>query len=750
MRFGELLNLYRWFSLNPLSSAIAAADEVTEEQINTLEELVVTARRREENLTDVPLSIELFSSSRLKDAGITELETLATFTPNLDFQNVGNTQPGRWNSGIRFRGMEVDITTPTNQTGGFFVDGVPILGGASSVSLTDIASVEVIRGPQPVYFGRGTFGGAINYATVTPSSEFSGEVSASFSPTFGTNDFNAWIEGGSDVVSGRLTVFSRTVGSQFDSTDGGELGEENTTGVSGIIAINPIDTLRIKGRIAYSEDDDKSPSASMIPFSQIGGAGFSGKVPYSENFLTRNTDFFVDTDFGFGDSQAFIGQVDNAGAPDLSEYGLKSELMTLSVAVDYDLTDAITLSALVGMSEKEAGNLRDSDQYSAEGWITKSYLIHDTQSLEARISYDAGGPLRLIAGVSQVEIDQDGDVDGGYNFFPNFAFFPIVGYGISRREVTNIETTGIFAGVEYDISDSLTASLEARYQDEKNTSQQARHIGEAGASGQVTDLGSDSILPRISLNYQVFDKASAYLSYSEGELPGTVQSNQNLPAAFPDRLDEQSLETIEFGWKQTLADDRVFVSATLFSQKWSNMIANATFLDSENNPVQGLFPGSSTQDGLELSVNFKATDNLSGVISYGYTESEYDDYVRDGVDFKGRRLARSPKTSGALGLTWEDDFISDWTYSIRGDLIYRGDTFADEANQITIEGYSLLNLRATFENENLSFGIFCNNCADEEGWATGVQATDFVTFGQGVIVDPIAPRELGVTARYKF
>jgi len=352
--------------------------------------------------------------------------------------------------------------------------------------------------------------------------------------------------------------------------------------------------------------------------------------------------------------------------------------------------------------------------------------------------------------VSQVEIDQDGDVDGGYNFFPNFAFFPIVGYGISRREVTSIETSGAFVGLEVDILDNLTAAVEARYQEEENRSQQVRHIGEEGASGQVTDIESESVLPRMSLTYKPFDGATAYISYAEGELPGTVQSNTNLPAEFPDRLDEQKLEAYELGWKQSLASDKVFLSATLFSQEWSNMIANATFLDSENNPVQGLFPGSSTQEGIEFAVNFKATDNLSGVLSYGYTESEYDDYVRDGVDFKGLRLARSPKSSGALGLTWEDELSGAWSYTVRGDAIYRGDSFANEENTVKIEGYTLFNLRTTFETDRIELGLFCNNCANEEGWATGVQATDFISFSQAVIVDPITPREIGFTASYKF
>ena len=178
------------FALSPVASAIAQTEEKKADD-NKYEQVVVKARKRDETIIEVPLSVKAFTSKDLQESGLTELESLANFTPNLDFQNVGNSQPGRFNPGIRFRGMDIAISTPTNQTGGFFVDGVAVLGGESSVSFSDIAQVEVLRGPQPVYFGRGTFGGAINYTTVTPGDEFSGQISAGFSPTFGSNEFNA-------------------------------------------------------------------------------------------------------------------------------------------------------------------------------------------------------------------------------------------------------------------------------------------------------------------------------------------------------------------------------------------------------------------------------------------------------------------------------------------------------------------------------------------------------------------------------
>lgn len=784
------------FALSPISIAIAqstttetdGSEKATEK--SSYEQITVTARKRNEALIDVPLSIDVFSNQALKDKGLTELQSLASFSPNLDFQNVGNTQPGRWNSSIRFRGMEVDISTPTNQTGGFFVDGVPILGGASSVSFTDIGAVEVIRGPQPVYFGRGTFGGAINYSTVTPGSDFAGGISASYSPTFGSNDQTLWVEGGSDTLSARATVFNRHVGAPFKSaTDGGELGEENSTGVSLIVAYFPTDDLSIKTRLAYSEDNDKSPSATMLPYSDFRNVDvgdtlsvntvngyedvilsrgyFVGELPYDESYLSRNTTFFSAP--GVGNSKDYMAQVDNGDAPDLTEYGLKSELTTISIALDYSLSEAWDVSGLFGYSKRAVGNLRDSDGYYGEGWITKSYLELDTKSFEGRVSFDDGGAFRFIAGVSSIEIDQYGDVDGGWNFFPQFFTY---GYGQSRLDLVNIQTDGVFASVEYDITDELIATVEARYQKEDIVSGQAFH--ETGEySGVPTNLNSESLLPRVSLTYKPFEGTTTYISYAEGELPGAVNNIDF--EAFPEyvgvyqpTIDPETVETLELGLKQSLLDNNMFFSATLFSQDWKNMKAVDNTLVLNGAFVSPIIPGTSKQQGIELALNWDITENFSITSAYGYTKSEYKDFefgTRGFVNpasqvskpsYDGNTLARSPKNSGAFGFIWEDDLNAMWTYSFRTDVTYRGKTYADPDNLVTTASYSLVNLRMNLDNnDDLTLGVYCNNCFDKEGWSTATVASDFVSFfvpggGRGAVVAPITPREIGVSVDYSF
>ncbi|MCC6172111.1 MAG: TonB-dependent receptor plug domain-containing protein, partial [Gammaproteobacteria bacterium] len=204
--------------LSPAQAQDSPAPESAQaEEATGLEEIVVTARKRDEALLDTPLSVQAFTSKDIESAGLRNLEDVAALTAGMNFQKLGNSQSGRYNSAIRFRGLELLVTTPTNQTGSLFVDGVYILGGAASLQFTDIERIEVIRGPQAAYFGRGTFGGAINYVTADPASDFRGRVGLDYSPNFGSTGVTASVEGPllGDTLSGRLSIASNKRGAMF-------------------------------------------------------------------------------------------------------------------------------------------------------------------------------------------------------------------------------------------------------------------------------------------------------------------------------------------------------------------------------------------------------------------------------------------------------------------------------------------------------------------------------------------------------
>ena len=144
-----------------------------------LEEITVTARKTEERLLDAPLSITAFSADDIEKKGFTNLEDVARSAPGVQYSNQGGQIPGRYNSAIRFRGMNVNSEQPVAQLGSLFIDGIYVASGCNSLGAEDLARIEVIKGPQAVYFGRNTFGGAINYVTKDPGNDWGGKTTVS-------------------------------------------------------------------------------------------------------------------------------------------------------------------------------------------------------------------------------------------------------------------------------------------------------------------------------------------------------------------------------------------------------------------------------------------------------------------------------------------------------------------------------------------------------------------------------------------
>ena len=143
----------------PVASQDAAVDPQADDAERSSGEIIVTARKKEETLLDAPLAITAFTEEAIDAAGFTNLADVSLQTPGFQFSAQGGQEPGRYNTQLRFRGMNTSQFSPSFATGALFVDGVYVLNGGTSVSLLDVARIEVIKGPQSALFGRNTFGG---------------------------------------------------------------------------------------------------------------------------------------------------------------------------------------------------------------------------------------------------------------------------------------------------------------------------------------------------------------------------------------------------------------------------------------------------------------------------------------------------------------------------------------------------------------------------------------------------------------
>ncbi|MDP6437591.1 MAG: TonB-dependent receptor plug domain-containing protein, partial [Gammaproteobacteria bacterium] len=194
----------------PAAADTIDSSDLDAQSLQNLDEIFVFARKREEKLTDVPISISAFSSKQLRDRNIADAYDLADFTPNFNLtQNLG-----RRLDNPTIRGQFGPLIGGTAPNGSFFVDGVYIRGSIGSTSTANLAQVEVLRGPQSAQFGRATFAGAINYITKKPSDEFEGEVNFQTGQD-GDRELGAWVSG--PIVEDKLFFY---VGTSTDQWDG--------------------------------------------------------------------------------------------------------------------------------------------------------------------------------------------------------------------------------------------------------------------------------------------------------------------------------------------------------------------------------------------------------------------------------------------------------------------------------------------------------------------------------------------------
>ncbi|MDP6435946.1 MAG: TonB-dependent receptor plug domain-containing protein [Gammaproteobacteria bacterium] len=194
----------------PVAADTIDSTELESADTRNLDEIFVFARKREEKLTDVPISISAFTAKALRDRNIDNAYDLASFTPNFNLNRI----LGRRLDNPTIRGQFGPQVGGTAPNASFFVDGVYIFGSIGSTSITNLAQVEVLRGPQSAQFGRATFAGAINYITRRPSDEFEGEVNL-LSGQDGDRELGAWVSG--PIIEDKLFFF---VGTSTDQWDG--------------------------------------------------------------------------------------------------------------------------------------------------------------------------------------------------------------------------------------------------------------------------------------------------------------------------------------------------------------------------------------------------------------------------------------------------------------------------------------------------------------------------------------------------
>ncbi|KPF90757.1 TonB-dependent receptor [Novosphingobium sp. AAP83] len=633
--------------------------------------IVVTARKRAEDILKVPVTVVAFSGESLEQRGVFSVVDMATATPGININNSSSGNVSRSFQTIIMRGF-----TPSNanaSTTSMFIDGVPVQSPSQLTSIAGPERIEILKGPQAAYFGRATFAGAINVVNKVPTGEWGGQMTA----MYGTQDsyrLQGAVEGPifGEAVTFRVTGEKwKRGGTWTNAFDGSRLGTQSSSVATALLAFKPTETITWKVFGMLGEDKDGAPAATRVNFRTVTNpAGQVIQTNQSNCNLTGNTvgvpgfgvattnPFYCGTLPNFADpisantadTDALRAYLSGTGrrilSPDESVegYGLLRQSRHAHTTLDFELSDSLTASVLAGYNREVFSTLLDLDGYDTssipfaanpKGYWDFPFLVerkNQDWSAEGRLAYDSG-PLKALVGVSFLKASS---IAGGGG---SFSALPTNGSNFLPGDKGQNETFGIFGGLTYEVADGLTISAEGRYQSDK-VSIITGDIGRTITAGVFVPVGTyaagdllaqrtyNNFAPRFIVNYDVNPDLMVYASYSKGVNAALNNANILGASAFVQQaaadadgrllINPDTVTNYEVGAKGTLFNGALRYSSAIYFAKWKDQVNALTIAIPDPTATTGFSfvnvsnnTGNVDMYGIEADLAWKVNDLIS-------------------------------------------------------------------------------------------------------------------------------------------
>ena len=663
----------------------AAEEAPNESTYTTLDTIKVTARKREETLRDVPLSITAFSSDRIEKLGLESLNDIAKVTPGFSFRSAF----GREGDRPVIRGQS-NIQGEANAA--FFIDGIFVNGNISGFGLDNLERVEIIRGPQAAQFGRRAFSGAINYITRRPTNEPNASVSAT-AATDSEREYSGNVSGAfvPDVLRFQFNARYYQFGGQYENYTNGikDLGGQRTASAGGTLYLTATENWESTLRMNYSEDEDEAYAIGLLGDRE--NLRLNGIVVNNAVDFVNNVQNCFKPTFTGANSTGFLGGVrpiastrtrgqicgevaiPRAFGANTARFraagfkpGIDRERTRYSWSNDFTTDSGWTFSSMTAYNEVKSLSVVDQDYtgssifpfpFSANGaFETVDFGIGKDYSQEFRLTTPVENALRGSVGYYYYrEVGEPGFSADMTTFRAATATTTAVLPTRNRtRPGGSIINNAMFGMIEYDWTDALTTTAELRVAEDKidfagTSTFSFRPLGTPTtvpatiAARTFNKTGSfDNILPRLTVKYDLNDSMNVYALAAKGNKPGgfngtaesaslTDAARATLFAEGLDQFDEERAWTYELGFKGGLLDDALNVSAALYFIDWQNQqltLSRSFELLSGVQQLNSLTAtvGESSVNGLELEADYRFTDALSMRATYAYTDTEIDSF----------------------------------------------------------------------------------------------------------------------------
>ena len=746
-----------------------AQDVATEDAASTAEDegvIIVTARRREERLIDVPLSVTALTGESLAQQGIQELTQIAQQVPNITLEVSRGTNT-TLTAFIRGVGQQ-DPVAGFEAGVGLYVDDVYLNRPQAAVlDVYDVERIEVLRGPQGTLYGRNTIGGAIKYVTA----RLPDDTSLKIRGTYGSYDQADLIVTASTPISDNLKIGAS--GARLSRGGFGRnltLGTENyNKDVWAARGTIEFDSGKVFVRLSgdYVKDNSEARQGHRL-------------IPSLVTNQPVLNDVF--------DTRAGLNIVDQ----EVEAYG-----GALNVAIE--LTDTLTFKSITGYREDKSTTPIDFDSLAAVDLDVPAIYNNDQFSQELQLLYE-GDKLSGVLGFYYLDAN-------AFTAFDVALFTTVAGLTAQTLGDVNTETWSVFGDFTYDLTDTISVSVGGRYTNDKRTSQVLRTtfiggfsnlFGGAGAPIAVTSNFNGSATfedfnPRASISWQPDANNNLYFSYSQGFKGGgfdprgqtTACRNPRGGACSPAEVfdflafDPETVDSYELGYKASLLDNRLNISIAGFLGQYDNVqIPGSVGFDANGDGVNESFIGitsnaaSADVNGIEFEGNALVGKDFAGDgsrfsvnWSLGFIDAKFNTFIDAfGNDVADQRVFQNtPDITAHMGFNMGLP-VASGMLDLIGLASLRSDASQFEVPNrfLDQDGFVLVDASIVYTSDSglYSIGVHGKNLFDKEyivaGYnfvAGGVGGAPFIsTLGrEGTLTGFYGdPRRVYVTAQVNF
>lgn len=728
---------------------IASAQEGSSNS-SSLEEIVVTANKREQRLQDVPAAVTNVGGDLLVDAGVSDIAGLQYIVPNL---SLGDTFSF---ANLFSRGLGLNTSFGNvDPSVALYSDGAVIAqAGAQLFSFFDLERVEVLRGPQGTLYGRNSTGGLINLITKKPTEEYTGNVDVKFG-NFGALEFEGGVGGSliNGVLSARIAAFSQTrdgFGRNVVTTN--DVDDRNRQGFRAQVLWDVSDSTKVSFIAEYGRQNDASGGFS---FQEVTFADpLNDDNPNNDNFSAPGLGGFAITD----------NPRDQASDVDPSN---DRNTFSITNIIEWEINENFSIKNTINYRDFESTLIQDLDLSAVINSSVEFFFFESEQiSEELQFTYNADN-FNFIGGIYYFDEEVD-----------NVLGFGITGSGANEGDPTlpgdgrrvfitgtgTTESIAAFWNITYDVSEAFSVRAGGRYTEDERAifdNNLFITVGPPNGRFQITPPGFEGdetftdYTNEFGIDYRASDDLLLYYTYSEGFKAGTQQiSPPSVPSGF---VDPEEITNHEIGIKATFSDGRVIANIAAFSYELDNLQLDRTI---PGGPAgfTSEFVNATTLDGegVEVELLLRPTDNFTVNGSLAYLDTELGDFLTIDpltlmdVNIGGNSGRQSPELTFALSADYEISLENGGVVTLGGAVSYKDEQFFSEFNtdRLSQEDYTLVDARIAYAlpNSDIELALWGKNLTDEEI----VGGSFAISTGRSIGTTFLPPRTYGVSFSTRF